>query len=434
MVKALINATLYDHEHFYKNAYLLFDKQIFEVGKMADFRDFNYEIIDCVHTLVIPTFVLAHTHIYSTFARGLSLPFEPKNFQDILNQLWWKLDSKIDHDITFASGMVYGTECLKNGITTIIDHHASGRDIYGSLQTLKRAIVDTIGLRGCFCFETSDRFDLELCLRENKEFADNHHSSHVRGLFGMHASMSLSEASLQRIKAESAEIPIHIHVAESKMDQDDSLFQYHETVIQRLNRVGLLKKDSLLIHGVHLTDDDLQTIKNQQCSVVVNVTSNLNNGVGLPNIKKMQAMGINVLVGNDGLSSSLTHELQNIYFLNHHINESPTAYSLKDVSELLENNYVYANRLFEIKLGRFEPKYEADFQIIPYIPPTPINQENAFGHLFFGLFDSFLPKHVFVGGKQLINNYQVDPSLETLVLTAENQAEILWDRLKREEK
>ena len=433
MVKALINATLYDYETFQKDVYVLFDKQIFEIGPMKDFIDHDYEIINCEKHLVIPNFVLSHTHIYSTFARGLSLPFHPKNFQDILDQLWWKIDSQIDHDIITSSAIIYGTECLKRGITTLIDHHASNKDIYGSLSSLKHVIVDTIGLRGAFCFETSDRFDVPMCIKENLDFANANHSSHSRGLFGLHASMSLSEESLRSVKAAVGDLPIHIHVAESLMDQADSMMNYHETVIERLNRHGLLNKNSLLVHCVHVTDRDLDIIKARECNIVINLTSNMNNGVGLPDIKKMIQKQIPILVGNDGLSTSITNEYQALYFLSHHQNQSPLAMSPNDLLPFIKAGYDYANQMFDIHIGRFLPKYDADFQIIPYIPPTPMHLDNAFGHLFFGLFDSFRPKHVFVGGIQLVKYYQVEKKLEPLIESAINQAEILWDRLKQEE-
>ncbi|PKL01305.1 MAG: amidohydrolase [Tenericutes bacterium HGW-Tenericutes-1] len=432
MVKALINATLYDRDRFLKNAYVLFDKQIFEVGLMKEFINHNYELIDCENHIVMPSFVLAHTHIYSTFARGLSLPFNPSNFQEILDQLWWKLDSQIDNDISYCSGIVYGSDCIKNGITTIIDHHASKLDIYNSLNSVKKAIVDTLKLRGCFCFETSDRFDVDMCIRENAEFALNNHTSHSRGLFGLHASMSLSEETLKKVKDNLGMNPIHIHVSESQLDELDSMNQYHESVIERLNRHGLLLENSLLIHCVHISEKDMDIIKEKNCKVVVNLTSNMNNAVGLPDMMKMKEKGICVLVGNDGLGSSIVNEFQAIYYLMHHQTNSPTAFTLNDLLDIIENNYQYASQLFDVKLGRIDVKYEADFQIIPYIPPTPLNHSNAFGHLFFGLFNSFKPRHVFVSGIQVLKDYQLDKNIDTLYASAENQAEILWNRLKKE--
>lgn len=433
MVKAIINTTVYDYVNFIKDAYVLFDKQIFEVGKMKDFTNHNYEIIDGENQIVIPTHVLAHTHIYSAFARGLSVPFNPHNFQDILDQLWWKLDSHIDKDISYSSGIVYAVDCVKNGITTLIDHHASGMDIYGSLSSLKRAVVDTVGLRGCFCFETSDRFDNRMCIRENAEFALNNQTSHVRGLFGLHASMSLSEESLEAVKKAQNQVPIHVHVAESIDDEIHCETNYHESVISRLNRHGLLSEGALLVHAVHISEDDMDIIKTSKAAVVVNINSNLNNAVGLPNIPLLLKKGIPVLIGNDGLGASVANEFQSIYYSMHHLMKSPIGFSLNDLLKIINDTYQYASQLFKIKLGRIEAGYEADLQLIPYQPPTPLNGQNIFGHLFFGLFNAFKPQHVYCSGQQIVKNYQIDKNLSHLYASSENQAEILWNRLKQEE-
>ncbi|MEL7596739.1 MAG: amidohydrolase family protein, partial [Clostridiaceae bacterium] len=161
-MKALTNACIFDFQSFKENYYVLFDSEIKEVGKMNEFPGAD-EIYDCSRTIVMPGLINCHTHIYSTFARGMNVPFDPKNFQDILDQLWWKLDGQLDKKAVYYSGLIYGCECIKNGVTSIIDHHASGLNIKGSLEELKKSICDDLGMRGIFCFETSDRFDTEEC-------------------------------------------------------------------------------------------------------------------------------------------------------------------------------------------------------------------------------------------------------------------------------
>ena len=131
-MKAIINARIYDYDKYIENGYVVFDKKIVKVGEMKSFKNNGYQLIDAKGQMLLPNFVCAHSHIYSIFARGLALPFNPKNFQDILNQMWWKLDSQIDNEITYYSGIAAGSEFLLNGVTTVIDHHASGqRPLWG---------------------------------------------------------------------------------------------------------------------------------------------------------------------------------------------------------------------------------------------------------------------------------------------------------------
>ena len=119
-MKAIINVRIYDYQNYIENGYVVFDKNIIKVGKMSEFKNEGYSLIDGKGQLLLPNFVCAHSHIYSIFARGLALPFNPKNFQEILDQMWWKLDSQIDNDITYYSGIAAGSEFLLNGVSTVI--------------------------------------------------------------------------------------------------------------------------------------------------------------------------------------------------------------------------------------------------------------------------------------------------------------------------
>ncbi len=430
MKKALINIRLYDYHIYIENAYVVFDKEIIEVGEMTAFQNNDYLIIDGKGKLLLPNFVCAHAHIYSIFARGLALPFNPANFQEILDQMWWKLDSQIDNKITYYSGIAAGTEFIKNGVTTIIDHHASGKEILASLSSLKKSLVDTLNLRAILCFETSDRYKIDDCIKENVSFAKRYHNSHISGLFGLHASMSLSEDTLKLIKRKQKDIPLHVHVGESIMDEEDSINKYGLRIINRFAKYGLIKEDSLIVHGVYLDECELDIIKNLKAYMVVNTTSNMNNAVGLPNVKAFIDKGIPVLVGNDGLSTSMANEYNNIFYTSHLKNESATTLNLSDILKMILNAYDYASRRLNIKLGRIEAGYVSDFLLLPYTPFTKMDNSNAFGHLFYGLYPSFKPSHVFVDGKLLLKNYElVSKKAKDELTKAKTISNILWERV-----
>ena len=83
--------------------------------------------------------------------------------------------------------------------------------------------------------------------------------------------------------------------------------------------------------------------------------------------------GIKCLIGNDGMSNSMTTEWQNIYYCTHHMKRSPTALDCESIIQMIRNNYAYVNQLLNIKIGKIEKDYDADLLMIPYIPPTPNN-------------------------------------------------------------
>ena len=430
-MKALINVRIFDYQNYIENGFVIFDKLIHKVGKMSDFKNEGYQVIDGKGQLLMPNFVCAHSHIYSIFARGLVLPFNPHNFQEILDQMWWKIDSKIDNPITYYSGIAAGSEFLLNGVTTIIDHHASGTDIIGSLSSLKRALDNTLHLRSILCFETSDRYPVSDCIKENISFAKKYHTNHIAGLFGMHASMSLSETTLKQISRKLKGLPIHIHVAESDMDEADSFDKYHVSIIERLDKHNLINKDSLIVHGVFLNEKELDIIKERKAYMVVNTTSNLNNAVGITDIRGFMDKGIPVMIGNDGLSSSMATEYLNAMYLTHLKNQSPTAMHIGHILDIINNAYDYVGRRLEINIGKIKQGYVSDFMLVPYTPFTEMNKDNAFGHIFYGLFPNFKPVDVYVDGVRLVRNSElVSKKAKSELIESRKYSEELWKRVK----
>ncbi len=430
-MNALINVRIFDYQNYIESGYVVFDDTIQEVGSMKNFKDKGYKVIDGKGQLLMPNFVCAHSHIYSIFARGLILPFNPHNFQEILDQMWWKLDKEIDNPITYYSGIAAGSEFLLNGVTTIIDHHASGTEIVGSLASLKKALDNTLHLRSILCFETSDRYPVDDCIKENISFAKRYHTSHVAGLFGMHASMSLSENTLKKVSRKLKGLPIHIHVAESAMDVEDAKEKYNTTIVERLHKHGLVNKDSLIVHGVFISDKELEIVKNQGAYMVVNPSSNLNNAVGITDIKKFLDKGIPVMIGNDGLSSSMTTEYLNAVYLTHLKNESPTALNVGHISQMINTAYDYASNRLGVKLGKIQKDYVADFMMMPYTPFTKMDASNAFGHIFYGLFPNFKPNDVYVDGKRLVKDGKlVSLKAQKELIESRKYSEQLWKRVK----
>ena len=82
----------------------------------------------------MPAFINAHEHIYSSFARGLAINgYNPNGFLDILDGMWWTIDRNLTLKDTYLSAMATYIDCIRNGVTTIFDHHASFGSIEGFL-------------------------------------------------------------------------------------------------------------------------------------------------------------------------------------------------------------------------------------------------------------------------------------------------------------
>jgi len=431
-LKAIINARIYDYHKYLENGFIIFDETIKTVGSMTDFNPQDAtEIIDVKNNLVMPGFVSAHTHLYSAFARGLGVDFNPQNFVEVLEQLWWKLDHCLDKEMVYHSAIAFGLDQLKAGTTTLIDHHASG-EIIGSLDMIKKALKDDLGIRSILAFETSDRFDVLACIKENADFINKNHDTFTSGLFGLHAGFTLSDSTLEEVKRNLNGAGIHIHVGESRMDEEDSLKKYGKTVVKRLSDFHLINERSILVHCANVDESELDIIAKKKAFIAVNTTSNMNNAVGLPDLALMRKKGIKVMIGNDGLIPSMPIEYLNAYYTAHLKAEDPVGYPLDGIKEAIINAYDFANRELGTRLGRIEPGSEADLISVPYQEFTPINENNIFGHLFFGLFPNLKPQYVICNGKTLVNDYLLSDQMILKYQEAKTVAAKLWQRISEE--
>ena len=131
------------------------------------------EAADLSGCLVLPGLVNAHTHLYSALARGMPWPSPPpRNFIEILEKVWWKLDRALDEEAVYHSAMAGAMEAALSGTTLLIDHHSSPSFIAGSLDTIRRA-VEAVGLRSVLCYEVTDRNGVagrDAGLAENRRF------------------------------------------------------------------------------------------------------------------------------------------------------------------------------------------------------------------------------------------------------------------------
>ena len=204
--------------------------KIVEVGTTKDLRDKykDAEYIDAKGGIIMPAFINTHEHIYSAMARGLSINgYNPKGFLDILDGQWWTIDRKLTLEQTKYSAMDTMISCIRNGVTTIFDHHASFGHIKGSLFQIADAAKE-LGIRSCLCYEVSDRDGMDKAreaVLENEEFiryALKDDSDMLAGMMGMHAQFTISDETMAFAAAHKPdEVGYHIHVAEGIEDLHD---------------------------------------------------------------------------------------------------------------------------------------------------------------------------------------------------------------------
>ena len=244
-----------------------------------------------------PGLVCAHHHLYSALARGMPPPPEvATDFQGILEQIWWRLDSALDLEMIRWSAMLGALEALENGTTGIVDHHESPNAIEGSLEVIAQA-CEEVGVRVLTAYGITDRHGADGARRG---LAENEHfiKSGGPGMVGVHAAFTCSDESLEAAAglAEELGVGVHIHVCEGIGDIDAP---------QRLE--GLTRDNWLLSHCVHLPTE--HTLKG---TILHNPMSNLNNAVGYANPARF---GNPVALGTDGIGGNVLESFRLAYVM-----------------------------------------------------------------------------------------------------------------------
>jgi putative selenium metabolism protein SsnA len=360
-------------------------------GKMAK-RFPQAEVVDCSGKIVLPGFICAHHHFYSTMARGMAIPGEPaSNFVEILERLWWKLDKALSREDVTLSAQIPLAECIRNGTTTIIDHHASPSLRDGSLDLIEE-VVREAGLRASLCYEVSDRNAPGGGIAENERFIRKvgKGDGQIAAMMGLHASFTLSDETLEKCVgiARDAGVGCHIHVAEDAADREDSVAKCGVPTVERLRRLGVTGERSIFAHCIHIDDAEMETLAATRTCVAHNPESNMNNAVGVAKLLKLLEKGVLVGLGTDGMSSDMLAQMRCAYLLQRLDNRDPRVAFVEAPQLLLQNNAEICERQFGLRLGEIGEGLPADLAILDYLPPTPLDEANFLGHLIFGLVDA----------------------------------------------
>ena len=350
------------------------------------------EFIDAKGGVIMPAFINTHEHIYSAMARGLSIKgYNPKGFLDILDGQWWTIDRHLTLEQTKYSAVETLISCIRNGVTTVFDHHASFGQIGGSLFTIAD-VAKELGVRACLCYEISDRDGMDKAresVMENAEFiryALKDDTDMIAGMMGMHAQFTISDETMELAAANKPdEVGYHIHVAEGIEDLHHCLKHYGKRIVDRLMDFNILGEKTLLGHCIYINPHEMDLIKDTNTMVVHNPESNMGNACGCPPTMELVHRGILTGLGTDGYTHDMMESFKVANILHKHHLCDPNAAWGEVPKMLFENNAKIAGRYFDQKLGVLEEGAAADVIIVNYNPLTPMNENNINGHLVFGV-------------------------------------------------
>ncbi len=396
------------------------------------------EFYDAEQRVIMPGIINAHTHIYSSFARGMNLPSPGPNrsFLDILENVWWRVDKVLNIEDSKYSAYATGLESVRYGVTTIFDHHASQNYVEGSLFAVNEAL-DDIGVRRSLCYEVSDRdgeATAKAAIAENKafiEYAQKQANDMEKGMFGLHASFTLSEKTLEDCVAAMGDknAGFHVHVAEGIGDLYDSLQKYGKRVVERLFDAKILGEKTLAIHDIHVNGRELDILKDTNTMAVHNPESNMGNAVGCSAALEMIRRGIVLGLGTDAYTQDMFESLKVANIIHKHQLCDSNVGFMEAMQMLFQNNAAICARFFNVPMGVLKEGAAADVIVVDYTPHTPLSGANTAGHIMFGMMGRCVDSTM-INGKFVMKDRVMQTVDEQAVLAkSREQAKDFWKRV-----
>lgn len=427
-----------DSEILSSGAVAIKDGLVVKSGEYADLKkEFpDHEFIDAKGGLIMPGIINTHHHFYSGLARGMMIknPKSSKNFLEILENVWWRLDRALTLESTYYSAALSIVESIRAGVTSIVDHHAGFGAVRGSLNEIAKA-SDELGVRACLCYEVSDRDGAKLAqdsIDENRDFLNSlkgKDKSMLAGLFGLHASFTISDKNMEKCKEAAGDAGFHVHLAEGLDDQKLCLKEHGKRISYRLNDFDILGEKTLAVHCIHVSAGEIQLLADTNTTVIHNPQSNMGNAVGCSPLLEFIKKGILVGIGTDAYTHDLFESSKTAVLLQRHNLSDPSVAWGEVYNMLLQNNPKIASQIFETKLGVLDKGYAADLIILDYDPLTPLTKDNLQGHIHFGMYGPMV-KTSLINGQLVLLDGELKTADEAKLRAESRQvAKALWDRM-----
>ena len=345
-----------------KDGYIIIEENLIsEIGSHINKDNKNFdEIIKADQMIALPGLVNTHTHSAMTLLRGYAddLPLEKW-----LQEKIWPLESKLTEDYIYWGSKLAILEMIRTGTTTFTD-------MYFQMHKVGEAVIES-GIRAVLSQGLIEANDGEKGLKEAKEFTEEWNDKaggRIKTILGPHATYTCSPDYLVQIAdiAKGLDVPITIHVAETREETNIIKEKYKCSPVKYLDKINLFTVPTIAAHCVHISQDDINILKNNNVGISHNPMSNMKLGSGVAPIAELLKNDVKVALGTDGVSSNnnldMIEEARFASYLQKVTNYDPT---VMDVDSLLKMLTVNGADILKLNsLGKIKEGFIADIILI----------------------------------------------------------------------
>lgn len=410
------------------------DGVIDRLGPHADLRRDHPEddAIDAGGHVVLPGFVNAHVHLYGTLAHGIPVDEAPGGFWSFLDDYWWpKVEDRLDHAMIAAAADYVCAEMLRSGTTTFYDI-LEGPHALPDALFVEKEVVERRGLRGILSFEATERAGPEIArlgLDENARLIDSCRPGDlVHGAMCWHTAFTCGADYIREAVelATDRSVIYHAHCNEGVHEGEWCERHLGMRTVEFYARLGIAGPRFLASQCVQLSARERELIAERGMRVSHMPLANCEVGGGIAPIPELLAGDVVVGLGSDGYVNDFYEVMRGAFLLHKARLLDPGAMPAATVLAMSTEGGAVALGLDRV--GRLEPGWAADLQVVDATFPTPVTEHNLFDQLVLWRNHTHV-RDVMVAGQWRVRGGEVlDADLDAMRAATREQAERLWAR------
>lgn len=411
--------------------------KITAVAPNADLRTQypNDDIIEAPDCVLAPGFVNAHVHLYGVLAHGIPLANAPSGFWSFLNDFWWPLvEDALDHEMVAAATDWVCAEMLRSGITSFYDCLEAPYAIPDALLAQKE-VVEQRGLRGVLSFEATERVSKEngrLGLQENAKFIElcQKEGGLVQGLMCFHTTFTCSADFIQQAFAMGAErgVLTHMHCNEGVHEPEYALKHFGKRTLEYYDDLGVTGPGMMASQCVQLSDRERALIAKKEIKVTHMPLSNCEVGGGIAPVPEQLAAGVTLGLGSDGYINDFFEVMRGAFLIHKAHQQNPQVMPAHEVWYLATEGGARAMNMK--KVGRLEPGWTADLQLIDATLPTPATDHNLYEQLLLWRNHTHVSDVMIAGQWRVRDGIVLDADLSQMRTRVHENAERMWAKTR----
>lgn len=374
--------------------------------KEPDEKQHYDEIIEGKGHVFMPGLINTHNHAAMSFLRGFA--------DDLALKVWledymWPHEAKFtDHDVKWGT-LLSIVEMIRGGTTTFVD-------MYDHMDQVALAVMDS-GMRGCLTrgmisFAGADEQRRKLA--EAKTFAKTWHGQadgRITAMMSPHSPYTCPPEFIEKIveTAEELKLPIHTHMSETKQEVEQNVQQYGKRPVEHLQSLGVFNRPCLVAHAVHLTDQEIEILRQHDVKVSHNPGSNLKLASGIARVPELLKAGVGVSLGTDSSASNnnldMFEEMRLAALIHKGNSGDPTAVPAWQAFKM-GTTFGAASIWQDQQIGMLKPGMKADFIAIDANQAHLYPKNDYLSHMIYSATSQDVTD-VWVNGDRLMKNREL---------------------------